>query len=79
LHFIFPEDILTKLALLGFGVELEYFYYNAAFALGLTLLNLLCLASVIFLINNYFPFLAGEINPSVGFEGLKVYFRKLVN
>lgn len=78
LHFPL-KDILTKLALLIFGVELEYFYYNLAFALSLTVLNLLCLIPAIFLINNYFPFLAGKKNPSTGFEGLKVYFRKFAD
>ncbi|KKG10247.1 acyltransferase family protein [Methanosarcina sp. 2.H.A.1B.4] len=59
LHFPL-KDILTKLALLSFGVELEYFYYNVAFALSLTVLNLICLVPVIFIINNYFPFLIGK-------------------
>ncbi|MGB9938917.1 acyltransferase family protein [Methanosarcina sp.] len=78
LHFPL-KDILTKLAILGFGVELEYFYYNVVFALSLTLLNLLLLAPVIYLINTYFPFLVGKKSSSAGFEGLKVYFRKFVN
>jgi|GEM_PF-144327 len=59
LHFPL-KDVLTKLALLSFGVELEYFYYNLAFALSLTVLNLICLVPVIFIINNYFPFILGK-------------------
>lgn len=59
LHFPL-KDVLTKLALLSLGVELEYFYYNLAFALSLTLLNLICLVPVIFIINNYFPFILGK-------------------
>ncbi|RXA19855.1 acetyltransferase [Methanosarcina sp. MSH10X1] len=78
LHFPL-KDILTKLALLGFGVELEYFYNNITFALSLTVLNLLCLIPVIFLINNHFPFLVGKKRSSAGFEGAKVYFRKFAN
>jgi len=78
LHFPL-KDILTKLAILGFGVELEHFYYNVVFALSLTLLNLLLLVPVIYLINTYFPFLAGKKSFSARFEGLKVYFRKFVN
>ena len=78
LHFPL-KDILTKLAILSFGVELEYFYYNLAFAFSLTVLNLLCLIPVIFLINNYFPFLVGKKSSPTKFEGLKIYFRKFIN
>ncbi len=78
LHFPL-KDVLTKLAILSFGVDLEYFYYNVAFALSLTVLNLLFLVPVICLINNYFPFLAGKKSSSVGFEGLRVYFKKFVD
>jgi fucose 4-O-acetylase-like acetyltransferase len=59
LHFPL-KDILTKLTIMSFGVELNYFYYNMAFALSLTVLNLLFLVPVIYLINNYFPFLVGK-------------------
>lgn len=59
LHFPL-KDILTKLTVLGLGVEPEYFYYNTAFALSLTVLNLLFLIPVIFVINAYFPFLLGK-------------------
>jgi len=59
LHFPL-KDVLTKLTLLSLGVELEYFYYNLAFALSLTVLNLICLVPVIFIINNYFPFILGK-------------------
>ncbi|MCO5381608.1 MAG: hypothetical protein NHB15_05445 [Methanosarcina barkeri] len=78
LHFPL-KDVLTKLALMSFGVELEYFYYNTAFALSLTVLNLLCLVPVIFVINNYFPFLLGKKGSSAEFESLKAHFRKPVN
>lgn len=78
LHFPL-KDVLTKLAVLSFGVELEYFYYNVAFALSLTMLNLLFLIPVIFLINNYFPFLLGKRGSSIEFEGFRVCFRKFVN
>lgn len=63
----FPvKDILKKLAVLSLGVELEYFYYDAGFALGLTVLNLLCLIPLIYFINNYFPFLLGKKRQSRG-------------
>lgn len=78
LHFPL-KDILTKLAILSFGVELNYFYYNMAFALSLTVLNLLFLVPVIYLINNYFPFLVGKKGSSAKLEDLKVYFRKFVS
>ena len=76
----FPvKDILTKLAILGFGVELEYFYYNTAFALSLTVLNLIFLIPVIFLINNYFPFLIGRKKVSALPGKLKICFREPAN
>ena len=78
LHFPL-KAILTKLAILSFGVELNYFYYNMAFALSLTVLNLLFLVPVIYLINNYFPFLVGKKGSSAKLEDLKVYFRKFVS
>ncbi len=78
LHFPL-KDILTKLAVLSFGVELECFYCKTAFALSLTVMNLLFLIPIIFIINNYFPFLVGKKGSSAGFKGLKVYFKKFVN
>lgn len=78
LHFPL-KDILTKLAILGFGVELEYFYYNITFALSLTLLNLLFLIPVIYLINNYFPFLLGKKNVPSKSKKLRICFRKPIN
>lgn len=76
----FPvKDILTKLTILGFGVELEYFYYNTAFALSLTVLNLIFLIPVIFLINNYFPFLIGRKKVSALPGKLKICFREPAN
>lgn len=59
LHFPI-KDILTKLIVLVFVIDTEVFYYNIGFALGLTVLNLLCLVPVIFFINNYLPFLLGK-------------------
>lgn len=76
LHFPL-KDVLTKLALLSFGVDIEY--YNTAFALSLTVLNLLFLVPVIFLINNYFPFLLGKKKASPESESFKICIRKPVN
>ncbi|RPJ79379.1 MAG: acetyltransferase [Alphaproteobacteria bacterium] len=59
LHFPI-KDILTKLAVLTFGLDIEHLYYNAPFALILTALNLLLMVPIIILINNYFPFLLGK-------------------
>jgi len=78
LHFPI-KDIMAKLVVIILGIDIEYFYYNAAFALSLTVLNLLCLIPVIFLINNYFPFLIGKKGSSTEFEGLKARFRKFVS
>jgi hypothetical protein len=48
----FPmKDVLTKLAVLIFGIETDCFFCTTFFALVLTGLNLLILAQVIFLIN----------------------------
>lgn len=78
LHFPL-KDILTKMAILSFGVELEYFYYNLAFALSLTVLNLLFLIPVIYLINKYFPFLLGKKRSSAESEGLRARLKNSVN
>jgi acyltransferase len=75
LHFPI-KDILTKLSDIIFGIDLDCFSCTTAFALILTGLNLLCLMPVIFVINKYFPFLAGKKNSSTGFKGLKVHFRR---
>ena len=76
----FPvKDILTKLAILSLGVELEYFYYNAAFALTLTVLNLLFLIPAIFIINNYFPFILGKKRHSGEYKSFRAHLRKPVN
>ncbi|MDM7918679.1 MAG: acyltransferase family protein [Methanosarcina sp.] len=75
LHFPL-KDVLTKMAVLSSGVELEYFYYNTAFALGLTVLNLLFLVPVIYLINNYFPFLVGKKKNSAEPRKFRIYLRK---
>ncbi len=78
LHFPL-KDIMTKLVIIVLGVDAEYFYYNATFALSLTIMNLLCLIPLIFLINNYFPFLLGKKRHSTGSEGFKARFRKSAN
>ncbi|BAW29727.1 hypothetical protein MTHERMMSTA1_18460 [Methanosarcina thermophila MST-A1] len=76
----FPvKDILTKLIVLVFVIDVEAYYYNVGFALGLTVLNLLCLIPVIFLINNYFPFLLGKKRSSESSGGLRIRLRKFVN
>ncbi|MCO5383619.1 MAG: acyltransferase family protein [Methanosarcina barkeri] len=53
-------NVLKQLAIMSFGIDPEYIISNAAFALSLTALNLLFLIPVIFIINNYFPFLVGK-------------------
>lgn len=78
LHFPL-KDVLTKLVVIILGIDTEYFYYNASFALGLTVLNLLLLVPVIFVIDNYFPFILGKKRPYADFEGMKAHFRKLIN
>jgi fucose 4-O-acetylase-like acetyltransferase len=75
LHFPL-KDVLTKLVILILGVEPEYFYYNTAFALSLTVLNLLFLVPVIYLVNNYFPFLVGKKKNSAEPRKFRIYFRK---
>jgi acyltransferase len=61
LAFHFPlKDILIKLVIIILGVDIEYIHYNAVFALGLTVLSLILLVPVIYIINNYFPFLLGK-------------------
>jgi len=76
----FPlKDVLTKLVVIILGIDTEYFYYNASFALGLTVLNFLLLVPVIFVIDNYFPFILGKKRSYAGFESMKAHFRKLIN
>ncbi|MGB9938912.1 acyltransferase family protein [Methanosarcina sp.] len=76
----FPvKDLLTKFIVLVFVVDIEAFYYNTGFALGLTVLNLLCLIPVIFLINNYFPFILGKKRSSAEAKGLRARLKKFVN
>lgn len=59
LHFPL-KDVLIKLAIIILGVDIEYIHYNAGIALGLTVLNLTLLVPVIYVINNYFPFILGK-------------------
>jgi len=79
LHFPL-KDVLTRLVVIILGVDTEYFYYNAGFALSLTVLNLLCLIPVIFLINNYFPFMLGKKRSNrTGSQGFTARLKKPVN
>jgi fucose 4-O-acetylase-like acetyltransferase len=78
LHFPL-KDVLTKLGITVFGVELECFFCKTAFALGLTVVNLLCLVPLIFLINNYLPFLLGKKGFPTPFKALNERLRKLVD
>ena len=78
LHFPM-KDILTKLFTVIVGIELDCFCCTTSTAIALTVLNLLGLVPIIFLINRYFPFLAGKRNYSAGFKGMKAHFRKLIN
>jgi len=75
LHFPI-KDVLTKLSVIFFGIELECFYCKIAFALSLTALNLLLLVPAIYIINNYLPFILGKKGSYSGFEGMKVHFKK---
>ncbi|RXA19860.1 acetyltransferase [Methanosarcina sp. MSH10X1] len=76
----FPvKDILTKLIVLVFMIDVETYYYNAGFALGLTVLNLFCMIPVIFLINTYFPYLLGIKRPSESSESLRTRLKKFIN
>lgn len=77
LAFHFPmKDILTNLSKIIIEIDLDCFGCTTSFALILTGLNLLGLVPVIFIINKYFPFLAGKKSSSAGFKGFKVLFRK---
>jgi len=78
LHFPL-KDVLTKLVAIVLGVNTEYFYYNAGFALGLTVLNLVLLVPVIYIINNYLPFLLGKKGSSKSFVDMKTQFLKALH
>lgn len=78
LHFPL-KDVLTKLAVIIIGVEIESFYFETALALGLTVINLLCLAPVIFVINNYFPFILGKRKTQKNSGNLMTQLKKPVN
>jgi fucose 4-O-acetylase-like acetyltransferase len=77
LHFPL-KDVLIKLVIIILGVDIEYLHYNAGFALGLTVMNLLFMIPVIFIINNYFPFLVGKKGSSGGFKGFRARLKKIV-
>jgi fucose 4-O-acetylase-like acetyltransferase len=69
----FPiKDLLSTLAFLVFGIDLDADYYNTSIALGLTVLNLILMVPLISLINNYFPFLLGKKGSSTNLEGFKL-------
>ncbi|MDQ1254605.1 MAG: acyltransferase [Euryarchaeota archaeon] len=70
LHFPM-KDILIKLSSLIFDMGIDCFAYTTSFAVALTVLNLLGLMPVIFLINRYFPLLAGKRSYSKSFKSLK--------
>lgn len=72
-------SVLTKIAYMSLGIKAEYLDYNAAFALSLTVMNLLLMIPMIFLINNNFPFLVGQQDYSAYFKGLKARLKNLVN
>lgn len=74
LHFPI-KDILIKLSAIIFDIDLNCFACTTLLALTLTVLNLLGLIPVIFLINRYFPFLAGKRRSSAGSKGFRVRFR----
>jgi acyltransferase len=57
------RDILRSIAAIGLGIKPEYLNYNAAFGLSFTILILLSMIPLIFLVNNYFPFLIGKKVP----------------
>ncbi len=59
LHFPL-KDVLTKLVIIILGVETEYIHYSAGIAQGLTVLSLTLLVPVIYVTNNYFPFILGK-------------------
>jgi fucose 4-O-acetylase-like acetyltransferase len=75
LHFPM-KDILIKLFTVLVGIELDCFCCTTSTAIALTVLNLLGLVPIIFLINRYFPILAGKKQPPAGFKGFKVRFRR---
>ncbi|HEY3362283.1 MAG TPA: acyltransferase family protein [Methanosarcina sp.] len=78
LHFPL-KDVLIKLAIIILSVDIEYIHYNAGIALGLTVLNLIILVPVIYVINNYFPFILGKKISSKNFEVFKARFRRFVS
>ncbi|RPJ70009.1 MAG: acetyltransferase, partial [Alphaproteobacteria bacterium] len=75
LHFPI-KDVLTKFTVIIFGIELECFYCKTAFALSLTMLNLILLVPVIFIINNYLPFILGKKGSSSKFEDFQARLRR---
>jgi fucose 4-O-acetylase-like acetyltransferase len=69
------RDILRNIAAISFGIKPEYLSYNAAFGLSFTILTLLCMIPLIFLINNYFPFMIGRKGFFIKYEHLKALLK----
>jgi acyltransferase len=78
LHFPM-KDILTKLSNIFFEIDLDCFGCTTSFAFILTVLNLLGLVPIIYIVNKYFPFLAGKKNSPASLAGFKVRFRKFLD
>jgi fucose 4-O-acetylase-like acetyltransferase len=79
LAFHYPiMEILLTLIFLIFGIDFDVDYNNAGIALGLTVLNFVLLVPVIYIINNYFPYIIGK-GLSKSFESKKANFRESVN
>jgi acyltransferase len=77
LAFHYPiMDILLILILLIFHIDLDVDYSNAGIALGLTVLNLVLLIPVIYIVNNYFPFILGKCSAK---EAVCQFFKKIAN
>jgi acyltransferase len=77
LAFHYPiMDVLLTLIFLVFKIDLDVDYCNAGIALGLTVLNLILLVPVIYVINNYFPFILGKCSTK---KAVCRFFRKIKN
>ena len=59
LHFPILSVLYLTIFLI-FGIDLDVNYHNAVLSLGLTVMNLILMVPLIFLFNNYFPFLLGK-------------------
>lgn len=70
--------VLITLIFFIFGIDLNGDYYNASIALSLTVLNLVSLVPVIYVIDNYFPFILGK-GSSKSLQDTKTHFTESVN